>query len=142
MHTCTDPATSDAVQQLQELAIGGKTQQGKLFHTQFTHILNIKYYFKFVTHVGRLRINDLKKIQRTVWEARTQWYNLGLELDITPDTLDAIKQDNANKTEDCFRAMLTKWLREHQPTWSVLAEALRSPSVGRSDLAEDIAEQN
>ena len=95
-----------------------------------------------VTHVDRLRINDLRKVQRAIWDARTRWYNLGLELEITPDTLDAIKQDNANKTEDCFRDMLTKWLREHQPTWSALAEALRSPLVGLNDLAEEIIEQN
>ena len=63
-----------------------------------------------------------------------------MELEITPDTLDAIKQDNTNKTEDCFRAMLTKWLREHQPTWKALAEALRSPLVGRSNLAQEILE--
>ena len=35
--------------------------------------------------------------------------------------------------------MLTKWLREHQrPTWNALAEAVRSPSIGLSNLAEEI----
>ena len=78
-----------------------------------------------------------------MWEARVQWYNLGLGLHITPDSLDAIKQDNAHKTEDCFRAMLTQWLRDsRQPTWSALAKALRSPSVGLSHLAQEILEQN
>ena len=72
-----------------------------------------------------------------------QWYNLGLELDITPDTLDAIEQANILNPDRCFRAMLTKWLREHkQPTWSALAEALESPSVGLSHLAQEILEQN
>jgi hypothetical protein len=38
--------------------------------------------------------------------------------------------------------MLTTWLREHpQPTWSALAEALRSPSVGLYHLAEEIQHQ-
>ena len=74
-----------------------------------------------------------------MWEARTQWYNLGLDLDITPDSLDAIEQANGQNPDRCFRAMLTKWLREHeQPTWSALAEALRSPSIGQSRLAEKI----
>ena len=97
----------------------------------------------FVPHVGRLRINDLRKVQDTIWEARTQWYNLGLALEITPDTLDAIELANGQNPDRCFRAMLTKWLREHeQPTWSALAEALKSRSVGRSDLAQEILEQN
>ena len=82
--------------------------------------------------------NDLRIVQRILWEARTQWYNLGLELDITPDSLDSIQLANQNP-DRCFRAMLTKWLREHQrPTWSALAEAVRSPVVGLGHLAEEI----
>ena len=87
--------------------------------------------------------NNLRRVQDTIWEARTQWYNLGLGLDITPDSLDSIELVNAGNPDRCFRAMLTKWLREHQrPTWSALAEALRSPSVGLSHLAEKILQQN
>ena len=72
-----------------------------------------------------------------------QWYNLGLELEITPDSLDAIELANTGKPDRCFRAVLTQWLREHhRPTWTALAEALRSPAVGLSHLAEQILEQN
>ena len=72
-----------------------------------------------------------------------QWYNLGLGLDITPDSLDAIEVANTGKPDRCFRAMLIQWLREHhRPTWSALAEALRSPSVGRGHLAQQILQQN
>ena len=71
-----------------------------------------------------------------------QWYNLGLGLHITPDSLDAIELANTGKPDRCFRATLTQWLREHQaPTWRALAEALRSPSVGLSHLAQQILEQ-
>jgi hypothetical protein len=95
-------------------------------------------YAHFCT-LGCLGPNDLRNVQRIIWEARTQWYNLGLELDITPDSLDSIELANPQKPDRCFRAMLTKWLREHQrPTWSELAEALRSPSVGLSHLAQEI----
>ena len=83
---------------------------------------------------------DLWKVQNSIWEVRTDWYNLGLGLDIAPDSLDAIQQDNAQKPDRCFRAMLTKWLRRDspRPTWSALAEALRSPSVDHSKLAEQV----
>ena len=68
-----------------------------------------------------------------------QWYNLGLGLNITPDSLDAIELANTGNPDRCFRAMLTHWLREHRtPMWRALAEALRSPSVGLSHLAEQI----
>ena len=83
--------------------------------------------------------NDLRRVQDSLWEARTQWYNFGLGLDISPASLDTIELANTGNPERCFRAMLTKWLREHQrPTWSALAEALSSPSVGLSHLAEEI----
>ena len=85
--------------------------------------------------------NDLRRVQDTIWEPRANWYNLGLGLGITPDTLDAIELANQRNPDCCFRAMLTKWLREHQqPTWSALSEALTSPSVGLTHLAEQINE--
>ena len=97
------------------------------------------YFSPINCTLGCLGPNDLRRVQDTLWEARTQWYNLGLGLDITPDSLDSIEQANAGNPDRCFRAMLTKWLREHQrPTWSALAEALRSRSVGLSHLAEEI----
>ena len=38
--------------------------------------------------------------------------------------------------------MLTNWLREYErPTSSALAEAVRSPSVGHSHLAQEIQQQ-
>ena len=96
----------------------------------------------FVT-AGHLSSNDLRKVQNSIWESRVRWYNLGLGLDISPDTLEAIDLANARKPDDCFRAMLTQWLREHRrPTWSALAEALKSPSVGYSHLAQEILESN
>jgi hypothetical protein len=106
--------------------------------------LTIKSYTDaYSCTLGYLGPNDLRKVQRILWDARTQWYNLGLELDITPDTLDSIEQANQLNPDRCFRAMLTKWLREHErPTWSALAEALRSPAVGLSHLAQEVFPQN
>ena len=97
----------------------------------------------FIRTLGQcLGLSDLWRVQDTLWKASTRWYNLGLGLDISPDSLDSTELANAGNPDCCFRAMLTKWLREHQrPTWSALAEALRSPSIGRSYLAEQIQHQ-
>ena len=86
---------------------------------------------------GELSTKDLRKVQRAAWDARAKWYNIGLELDIDPGTLDTIKGNNDN-IDDRFRAMLTTWLKmvEPKPTWEALAEALRSPPVGYEHLAE------
>ena len=90
--------------------------------------------------IGHLSSNDLQKVQNRIWEARAQWYNLGLGLEITAGPLDAIELANMGKPDHCFRAMLTQWLRRDspRPTWSALGEALRSPSVGLSHLAQEI----
>ena len=90
-------------------------------------------------HTGALTITDLRKIQRATWDSRDEWYNIGLELNIDPGTLDVIKRDSA-KTNDCFREMLTTWLKmvQPKPTLAALAEALQSPTVGFGHLAEQI----
>ena len=86
-----------------------------------------------------LNVNDLGKVQRAACDSRDEWYNIGLELSIDPGTLDVIKRDNA-KTNDCFREMLTTWLKmvQPKPTLAALAEALQSPTVGFGHLAEQI----
>ena len=91
------------------------------------------------TYAGVLTITDLRKIQRAAWDSRDEWYNIGLELSIDPETLNVIKRDNA-KTNDCFREMLTTWLKivQPKPTLAVLAEALQSPTVGFEHLAEQV----
>ena len=68
-----------------------------------------------------------------------KWYNIGLELDIDPGTLDAIKNDN-DSSDDRFRAMLTTWLKmvQPKPTLAALADALQSPTVGFGHLAEQV----
>ena len=86
---------------------------------------------------GKLTIKDLRLVQRTTWEGRTKWYNIGLELDIDPETLNTIKVNN-DDIDDRFRAMLMTWLKmsDPRPTWETLAEALRSPTTGYEHLAE------
>jgi hypothetical protein len=93
-----------------------------------------------VTESGLLTEADLAKVQRAVWEGRAKWYNLGLELGLTAGTLDAIQQTNANNVDNCFRAMLTEWLRKLElfRTWSSLARSLRAQPVGLEELAEHL----
>ena len=95
--------------------------------------------YPYLCNTGALGTSDLRKVYKAAWDARTKWYNVGLELDIDTATLDSIKANNDN-VEDRFRAMLTTWLRavNPRPTLAALAEALRSPTVGCGHLAEQI----
>ena len=72
------------------------------------------------------------------WEARVEWYNIGLGLRISPDDLDTIQKDHRD-TKPCYMEMLKVWLRtKPHPSWSKLAEALKSPLVGYEDLADKL----
>ena len=88
-------------------------------------------------HTGGLSIDSLSDVVKAVWEARVEWYDIGVELRVSPDTLDTIQKDHRD-TKPCFREMLKVWLRrtEPRPSWAELAKALRSPTVGYEDLAD------
>ena len=87
-----------------------------------------------------MTIRNLRTVQRAVWEARPQWYNIGLELYLRVGDLDVIRANHDNMPEDCFREMLVHWLKrvDPPPTWSALVAALGSWNVGYEDLAEHV----
>lgn len=74
-----------------------------------------------------------------IWDARPEWFNLGLNISIDKDCLTMIKQNNPNE-DDCFRKMLLEWLKsvDPEPSWKDLLAALSEPSVGYKQLAEEI----
>lgn len=76
----------------------------------------------------------------TLWGARCKWHSIGLELGIDPDNLDAVKLKDHGNPDECFKEILTEWLRGDcpQPTWSAMAKALRAPSVGFGQLASKV----
>jgi hypothetical protein len=85
-----------------------------------------------------LAIADLRIVRAAVWEARTQWMNIGIELNILKTDLDAINQRGS--PGDCLTEMLSLWLKQVNPlpTWTTLTTALRQPTVGHEQLAEQI----
>ena len=85
-------------------------------------------------------MDDLASVQRAVWEGRAKWYNIGLELGLTPGTLDAIQLNNPHDTDRCFTVTLKEWLSssELRPSWSDLSRSLRASPVGMGHLAEQL----
>ena len=69
-----------------------------------------------------------------------KWYNIGLILEISVSTLDSINVTGFQNPDNCVTAMLKEWLNNGKPprTWATVAEALRSPTVGFSYLAEQL----
>ena len=86
-----------------------------------------------------LSSGELPTVQNLTWEARSKWYNVGLCLGISVDTLDAVKTNHREDCDKCYTEVLKIWLRnDSSPTWRALADALRGPSVKMNHIAEQL----
>ena len=91
-----------------------------------------------------MAISDLKEVRKAVWEARTEWMNIGIELNILKTGLDEIKATvQGGNPGECLTEMLSLWLKQNDPspTWSTLITALKQPTVGLQQIAEEIEEK-
>ena len=75
-----------------------------------------------------------------LWNARNEWYNIGLALEIPPDELDEVKKTCQDKPNECFTELLKRWLKRGtpQPTWSAIVKALRAKIVCQGHLASEV----
>ena len=99
----------------------------------------IQIYYLLIIIV-ELVSSNLGVVQRILWNARHKWYNLGLELEIDEVTLEVIKLDNEN-CDDCFRKMLSCYLKKTNRSWEAVVKALRQPSVHCKKVASDIVKK-
>ena len=87
--------------------------------------------------MDHLNESDLGGVYKSVFRARARWYNIGLNLKIPSSDLEVYKELSA---DEALREVLKTWLRQTNPapTWSRLIEALRSPTVGEYQLAQEL----
>ena len=89
----------------------------------------------------KLTLYDLGQVMEEVLDVSAQWYPLGLQLKVRTGTLDRIRAQFPDP-RDQLREMLTTWLTNSNSTsWKTLADALRSQSVGGSQLANVLEEK-
>ena len=80
-------------------------------------------------------------VYRAIEEVVGAWMRLGLNLGIPQSTLETI-DINFPKVEEKKKELIQTWMTgESMPTWSLLAEALHSPSSYHPRLAETITQQ-
>ena len=98
----------------------------------------------FFIYAGQLAIADLKTVCAAIWEARTDWMNIGIELSIIKTDLDTIKVTESGNPGNCLTEMLTLWLKQVDPppTWLALIAALKQPTIGLQQLAEQIEQMH
>lgn len=90
---------------------------------------------------GSLSISQLQTIQTALWDVRPKWKHLGIQLQLDPDTIDVVQQQNHFQIEQCFTEMLTRWLKhegQSSPTLESLIEALGSLPVNYPHLVRKL----
>ena len=73
-----------------------------------------------------------------MWEARTKYYGVGLELGLPSDAIDAIEKSNHHKVEPIYTEMIKECLKQGLVTQKKLAEAVSSQLVDYKRLSDGI----
>ena len=83
-------------------------------------------------------MDDLGQALEELQVVHDRWYRLGLQLKVRPETLDRIKEQFSDSTHRLLE-VLRVWLTTNDKArWKTLTDALRSRSVGASQLAADL----
>ena len=97
-------------------------------------------YFILNLSANKLTLDDLGHVFEKVVDVSVQWYPLGLQLKVRISTLDNIRMQFQNPRDQLLE-MLKVWLTSDNTSWKTLADALRSRSVGASQLAGVLEEK-
>ena len=89
-----------------------------------------------------ITLSDRQEVYERLVGVRVKWYELGGALGLDQDTLSAIDSKHRGNVQVCLREMLIKRLQSGGPlSWRVLCDCLRSPTVKRLDVAEEIEQE-
>ena len=88
-----------------------------------------------------LSLDDLSSVFEKLFKARTKWFEIGMKLTVDIETLNSIKRENQVDSQKCLLEMLAHRLQAGGSlTGRDLCDCLRSPIVGRNDVAYQIEE--
>ena len=79
----------------------------------------------------------MRDLNRYVTKKRyaTEWKDIGIELGLTLDVLEIIRQDHHNESVACFQITLDKWLKKvPNATWRMLEVAITNVTRQGLDL--------
>lgn len=88
----------------------------------------------------KLSVDDLPVVREELNKVRAKWYDVGMQLGVSVDTLNAIRKQHLNDPSDCLREILTTWLKAYHPppTWDKLLKVLKTKTVDEAMLAADL----
>ncbi|XP_064393899.1 uncharacterized protein LOC135341311 isoform X2 [Halichondria panicea] len=89
-----------------------------------------------ISQTSPFTTSNLQGLFETLFPARTSWFNLGLALDMSCETLKDIRIKQREDSGDCLREMLIIRLEEELSKEEIVA-ALDTATVGRYSLARE-----
>ena len=76
-------------------------------------------------------------LKEEIWDARSQWKDIGRKLGLKDGDIHAIKESEHNISE-CLNEVLVQWMQTGKATIYDLFKALDSRVIGRSDIVRTI----
>ena len=96
---------------------------------------------------GLLEESEVLELLKKFGFSETRWFELGLALGLSKDTLDAIKANYPQDTHQCLIECLSKWLKRADDvdskggaTWDSLSTGLRS--INENAVADKLDEES
>ena len=89
--------------------------------------------------------DSLRTVLLSISTLTADWFNLGVALGLSYDTLRAIESNHRGDARRCMTEMVIAWLQRKdnsQPSWRSLASTLSSPLVERIEIATMIATEH
>lgn len=81
---------------------------------------------------------SLNTVRNAIHDARTKWYDIGLELKVPQPTLKSI-ESKYGEDKICLREVVAVWLKtSDHATWESLVDALRTRVVDEARLAAEL----
>ena len=80
-------------------------------------------------------MDDLGQVMEEVLDVSAQWYHLGLQLKVRTGTLDRIRTQFHDPRDQLLEMLKTWLITSDKTSWKTFTDALRSRSVGASQLA-------
>ena len=90
----------------------------------------------------RITFAYLSEVLHYLYEARTEWFNIGLALRISSSTLESINSEYHQQAHECLQKMMSHRITFGDPfTWADLCKCLRHSAVRRPDVANKIEDK-
>jgi hypothetical protein len=88
----------------------------------------------------KLNPSSLRVVREALCTVSSKWEDIGIELRLDKNTLDAIKKEKINIVGDCLTEMISTYLKrvDPEPSWNAIIQALKTKAISETQLAEEI----